>query len=266
MAALTSKTIVLPRGPLGRPAEIEVVRGGSEPALVWLHGMTPPSTDDPFLQALAQRFGVWAPVMPGLADPSQLDPLVSLHDLVLFYDAVLDGLGLSETILAGHGFGGMLAAELAAHHPGRCTALVLVSPLGLWNDAHPVEDLFARPHEEVDELIWRGADARPGPEHTAATDPVEVMIAQASALGTMAKYLWPIPDRGLDRRLYRISAPTLLMFGQKDAFVPPAYARDFAACLPDSRDQALAGSHMAIYERPAEAAQAISAFAAASGG
>ena len=264
---LNAKTVTLPRGPLGRAADIEVIRGGSEPALVWLHGVRPPSSDDPLLQALALRFGVWAPVTPGLSDPEALEPFATLHDLVLFYDAVLDALGLSETILAGHGFGAMLAAELAAHHPGRCTGLVLAAPLGLWNDAHPVEDLFALPYGQIDELLWRGAGARPEPAAgRQGEDALEAYVAQANALGAMAKYVWPIPDRGLVRRLYRISAPTLLLWGEADAFVPAAYAGDFAAGLADSRAQLLKGGHMAVYERPVETAQLISDFAAASGG
>jgi pimeloyl-ACP methyl ester carboxylesterase len=45
---------------------------------------------------------------------------------------------------------------------------------------------------------------------------------------TMAgKFLWPIPDRGLKKRAYRISAPTLLVWGASDRLIPPVYAAAF---------------------------------------
>jgi pimeloyl-ACP methyl ester carboxylesterase len=243
--------------------ELEVLRGGKGPPLVWLHGIKHPDPDDPLLAALAQRFEVVAPVLPGKAALEELDPFPTIHDLVLFYDSGLEALGVDQAAVAGHSFGGLIAAELAAHCPGRVKRLVLISSLGLWNDDYPVEDLFARPHRQVDELIWRGAGSRPEPVE--AADPVEAGIAFAHALGGIAKYAWPIPDRGLRGRLYRVKAPTLLMFARADALVPPAYADDFADALPRSRAHPLEGGHMAPYEDPEATADIIARFAAGLG-
>jgi pimeloyl-ACP methyl ester carboxylesterase len=41
------------------------------------------------------------------------------------------------------------------------------------------------------------------------------------------KFLWPIPDRGLKKRAYRIAAPTLLVWGASDRLIPPVYANEF---------------------------------------
>jgi pimeloyl-ACP methyl ester carboxylesterase len=240
--------------------ELDVLKGGSGPPLVWLHGIKHPDPDDPLIAALAKRFEVVAPVLPGKAALEELDPFPTIHDLVLFYDSALDMLGVDRATVAGHSFGGLIAAELAAHCPGRVRGLVLISPLGLWNDDYPVEDLFARPHRQVDELIWQGAASRPEPAE--AADPVEAGIAFAHALGGIAKYAWPIPDRGLRGRLYRVKAPTLLMFARADALVPAAYASDFADALSDSRAHPLEGGHMAPYEDPEATVDIIARFAA----
>src|SRR5439155_27287210 len=49
---------------------------------------------------------------------------------------------------------------------------------------------------------------------------------------TLFRSLWPIPNRGLAKRLHRVSAPTLLVWGESDRIVPPQYAEDFIAALP----------------------------------
>ena len=49
------------------------------------------------------------------------------------------------------------------------------------------------------------------------------------ALEAAARLLWPIGDRGLAKRLHRITAPTLLLWGSEDRIVPASYAKRFAA-------------------------------------
>jgi len=236
-----------------------VVHGGTGPPLVWLHGLAAPGPEDTVLNALAERFEVFAPVMPGLGGLEELTGLPTLHDLVLLYDSLLAELGLERVVLAGHGFGAMLAAELAALAPHRASRLVMVAPLGLWNEAHPVEDIFARRQPQVEALVWSGASVRPEVEQS-EDDAVEAYIRFANALGAMANYTWPIPDRGLSRRLYRIVAPTLVLGSRSDAWIPPAYAEDFAAAIEGARADYLQGSHMAPYEDPAAFAQVIAGF------
>jgi pimeloyl-ACP methyl ester carboxylesterase len=43
----------------------------------------------------------------------------------------------------------------------------------------------------------------------------------------IGRFVWPNGDRGLNERLYRIIAPTLLLWGEYDGLVPPAYAEAF---------------------------------------
>ena len=41
------------------------------------------------------------------------------------------------------------------------------------------------------------------------------------------KMLFPIPERGLAERLYRIKAKTVLVWGDSDKLIPPVYAHEF---------------------------------------
>jgi len=179
-----------------------------------------------------------------------------VHELALHYDDVLQALGLDAVTLIGHSFGAMVAAEVAAHFPRRVARLVLISPLGLWQDQHPLPDMFGQvPYMTIDTLLWKAGKAIPPMADPAdePNDPVERQVAIAQALTSVAKFVWPLPDRGLRRRLPRITAQTLLIAGADDRFVPASYVEEFAslirgagmAIIPDA-------AHMVPYEQPAD--------------
>jgi pimeloyl-ACP methyl ester carboxylesterase len=97
----------------------------------------------------------------------------------------------------------------------------------------------------------------------AQEDKVEQMIAVTRNLTALTKYLWPIPDKGLHRRLRRIAAPTLVMFGTADAFVPARYGEDFKKAIAGAEATVIDGAgHMLPYEKTPEIAAAIERFLA----
>ena len=106
-------------------------------------------------------------------------------------------------------------------------------------------------------MLWRGAAAKPAPAAAAPGNELERMIAAMNGLAIFAKFTWPIPDKGLQRRLHRISADTLVIFGEQDAFVPTRYADDFVAGIPHAKKRLYPGSHMLPYERPPDIVAAI---------
>jgi pimeloyl-ACP methyl ester carboxylesterase len=123
----------------------------------------------------------------------------------------------------------MVAAELAAYSPGRISKLALIAPIGLWRDDAPVAGI--PPHQLP---------------ATSVADPHD------PAAITTAHFTWPIPDKGLRRRLHRVKAPTLLVWGTQDKLVPPVYADDFAALLHDARIELVPGTgHFPHLEAPA---------------
>ncbi|HLB22885.1 MAG TPA: alpha/beta fold hydrolase, partial [Dehalococcoidia bacterium] len=196
--------------------------------------------------------------------------------LLYFYLDLLDALAIDSVALVGHSFGAMIAAELAAVQPARFTRLVLVAPLGLWNDAHPVMDYFAASPPELARAMYAnqdleaaqrmaaGANARlpeGGADNPEGHAVIEYYLERNRSLATAAKYLWPLPNKGLARRIHRVTAPTLIVWGTQDGFAPPAYAEDFRALLPGARVELIPGAaHQVGADQPAALAATIEAF------
>ena len=223
-----------------------VYTAGDGPPVVWLHSLYGVEFDEAVIDDLAENFAVYAPLAPGFSDLAELEDIRDIHDLALHYDDVLDALGLQSTVVAGHSFGAMIAAEFAAHFPARVSRLVLASPLGLWNDAYPVADLFGVLQTEVAGLLYADPSVAPG---GGVKPDLEALIALTRGMTTVARFLWPIPDRGLSRRLYRVRAPTLVIHGALDRFAPPQYAEEFVARLPDGSMRIIPGvGHMLTVE------------------
>lgn len=248
----------------------EIYRGGSGEPLVFLHAAGGLQPGDPFVDALAQDYSLVAPLAPGFNELEELDDIRDIHDLALHYDDLFQALGLDAVPVVGHSFGGMIAAELAAHVPSRVSKLVLIAPVGLWNDAYPVADLFATPLTEINTLLWgdlsspaaqmaQAAFANADFEHAEAL--LDMLLTIARGFTSAGKFMWPIPDKGLSRRLHRITAPTLLIWGSEDKLVPPQYADDFAKGIENARKEILEGAgHMVTLERSDEVRKLIHDF------
>ena len=58
-------------------------------------------------------------------------------------------------------------------------------------------------------------------------------------------------DMKLERRLHRIGAPTLLLWGEKDRLIPPANGKAYAAAIPNAVLKTIKGAgHSAHIEQP----------------
>src|ERR1700757_1987529 len=128
--------------------KVRVFENGSGTPLFFLHSAGGLTEDNPFLVALARRWHVFAPLLPGYGDSEGAEGLRDMLDVTLHSFDVIDALGLARPILVGHSMGGMIAAEMAAISPREVERLGLIAPAGLWLDAHPVPDMFSTlPHE-----------------------------------------------------------------------------------------------------------------------
>ena len=239
---------------------------GAGPAVMFLHGPWG-LTWGPFLDALAQQFTVYAPEHPGTSagDPEVIQHVDSLWDLVLCYDELLEALRLGEVMLAGHSFGAMMACEVAALRPARVRRLVLLDPIGLWRDDAPVVNWMLLGPTEMPAHVFDTPDGAAARAMFAVPDDPEVgALARTRltwAMGATGKFIWPIPDKGLRKRIHRITAPTLLVWGAADRLVPRAYAQEFAGRLPDARLEVVAGAgHAPHLEQPEATARAVGAF------
>ena len=244
---------------------VQLVEGGSGDNLLYLHGAGGFTGWDDCLDRLAEEFHVVAPAHPGVAQSEGLQHLDDLWDLVLFYEELLDELGLDRTFVVGHSYGGLLAAELAAQCPQRVLRLALVGSLGLWLEETPVADFFILTRSERERLLWYDGQSEIAQASMAAPeDPAERMeadLTRTQTLASVGKFVWPIPDKGLGKRAHRITMPTLLLWGDSDGVVPPAYGPAFQRLLPNATLQVIERcGHIPQVERPDEFFAAITGF------
>ncbi len=241
---------------------LQVLQGGRGTDVLYLHGEAVMPRWTHFLDLLARDFRVTAPTLPGIPPSEGLDALDDPIAVALAYHDLVRVLGLERPIVVGHSIGGMLAAEMAALEPERVAALVLAAPLGLWDDDHPVVDLFALQPWEVMEVLLKDPTSSAVEEIASfPSDPSAMeaaLIERMQALAACAKLLWPLPDRGLQKRLYRIAAPTRVLWGTDDRFAPPTYGERFRAAIRGAElDLVPECGHMIPYEQPERLAAAV---------
>jgi pimeloyl-ACP methyl ester carboxylesterase len=243
-----------------------VYRSGQGEPLLWLHGAAGMSRGfTPDLEALAKHYDVIAPVHPGFDDTEGLEEIDDIHDLVFYYQDFVEALGLERFNLAGHSLGGMFAAEFAAARPDLVKKLVLVAPVGLWIDETPVTDFFALLPNEIPGVVF-GDLTNPiipkmFPPPANDEELADMLYMQMVNFSATGKFIWPIPDKGLKKRLHRIKAPTLIIWGEQDKLVPPAYGPLFASKIAKSQLVTIpTAGHMVAVEKTDEYVKEITAF------
>jgi pimeloyl-ACP methyl ester carboxylesterase len=249
-----------------RGAKIRVLEAGKGAPLLFLHGAGGLFPDNPFLDQLAQRYHVFAPELPGYGESTGEELLDDMLDFALHGWDVAHTLGLKQPHLVGHSMGGMIAAEMACIAPNDLSKLVLVNAAGLWIPEHPIPDLFALLPFEFAQLLFHdpvaGAAMLTGGLDFSNVDAVaEFYIGNARRMGMAGKILFPIPNRGVAKRLYRLTAQTLVLWGRSDALIPPVYAERWKQLIPGARLQLIdAAGHMLPYEQPAAFSAAVAEF------
>ena len=249
----------------GGAVTFKVLAAGRGAPLVYFHSYYERSAWSPFLDVLARSFSVYAPTHPGVAGSTGIETLDDLLDLTLAYDELLGALGVERAHLVGHSFGGMMAAELAAVFPSRAQSVTLVSPLGFWRDDAQPADILILPADELAAVLWRDPASPVAREWAAATggdpDDIAAQVESLQRRSSMAKFVWPIPDKGLQRRLHRLAAPTLLIWGDDDRANPVVYAEAWQRRVKGAALRLLPGGHMILHEAPEAAARAVVEFA-----
>jgi pimeloyl-ACP methyl ester carboxylesterase len=247
---------------------LQVRIGGEGPPLVYLHSAAG-LVWDPFLDRLAEHYTVFAPAFPGTTpgDPDAIHQIDDVWDAVLIYEQALRALDLSGAPVIGQSFGGMLAAELAAAYPVLFSQVVLLDPVGLWRDDTPVANWVVAPPSDLPGLLFADRTGEAAQAmFTLPDDPDARAAVQAALMWNLrstGKLCWPNPDRGLHKRLHRITAPTLLVWGEHDALVPPSYAEEFRTRIHDSRVEIIPkAGHVPQMEQTEATHAAVSAFLA----
>ena len=243
------------------------------PAIVFLHGFASSlHTWEFWAKDLEKDYRVIRLDLPG----SGLSPADTTGDytdtrslqLVL---ALIDQLGLAKVDLVGHSIGGRIAWTFAARHPQRVNKLVLIAPDGFaspgFTYGQPPQvgaslkamryvlpkallrmsllPAYAKPESLSDALLVRYHDLMLAPGGR------EALLARMS----QTTLIDPVP------LLKSITAPTLLLWGDKDAMIPVANAQNYLDALANSRLVTIPDTgHLPMEESAEIALKALRAF------
>lgn len=213
-----------------------------------------------FLDRLAERRRVVAPSLPGFPGADGHRELDELLDWIVATLDLLEACDLAGRDLVGASVGGTLAAEVAALSRGSVGKLVLIAPFGLFDPNEPPADPWATQRAELPALLSAypetlAAHLAQPPEE----DEVEWPIVLNRAGEAAARLLWPLGDTGLAKRLHRIDAPTLILWGADDRVLPASTAKRLADGIPGfSRVRSIEGAgHTVELDQPDPTADAV---------
>jgi pimeloyl-ACP methyl ester carboxylesterase len=232
------------------PVTVTESGAGNRPVLL-LHGGAGPDSVTGFGEALAARFPfrVLSPVYPGFAGTERPGWLDSIGKLAGVCRALLDELGLTDVIVAGSSIGGWVAAELALAAPERVARLVLIDPAGLDSAGHPIADFFSLTPDQLAELSWANPEGhRLDP---AAMPPAQRAVLAGNRDALLAYGGRSMADPTLAARLGAITAATLVIWGEADRIVTPAYGKEYATAIPGATFTVVpAAGHLPQLENP----------------
>ncbi len=234
-------------------------RGAGAPILL-LHGGGGPASVAAFADTLAQEARVLTPTHPGFALTARPEGFSTVEDIARAYLALLDRYGLGDVLVVGCSMGGWIASEMAAQDPSRLAGLVLVDAVGLEVPGETILDVFSVPLSQLSAFSYHDADAfridptKLSPEQAALVASNFAALAVYSGAGKM-------PNPALRDRLKSVQAPVLVVWGESDRVVTPAYGRAYAEAFPNGRFEMIKEcGHLPQIEQPARLLAAIDAF------
>ena len=249
-------------------------RGRGRP-LVLCHG-GPGLWDN--LDDLAALFGelftVWTYDQRGCGRSTGRGGPYTIARFVADLDAVRQAMGYERILVGGHSWGAVLGFLYAAAHPERVAGLLYIAGVGIewpkWRPQHrdearrrlasqPFADLASKPDDRV--VRWAIDFADPGVglarAQEMAASGFEVNAECNSALNAE---LSAMPDEEWLRRCARVTAPVLVIQGERDP--RPLQAVDsMLTSLPAARRVVLLGAgHYPWVERPQEVRREVKAW------
>ena len=245
---------------------VKLLDGGAEagakgPVVVLHHSWGSPGWL-PFHTDLASRgCRVIVPDMPGWGGSERPQWAREPRDIAVIVSHLLDALGLEDAKLVGLGFGGFVAAELAAMNPSRLAALVLVGAAGLQPKEGEILDQMMLSHRKYIEESFRDADAYAecfGEEPADELRDLWDFSREMTARVTWKPYMF---NRRLAPLLGDMHVPTLLAWGGQDKVVPRECAYLYKEALPNAHVEIMPGcGHVLELEEPRRLAGMVDGF------
>ena len=248
-----------------RGAPTVILHGGDGPPFVYLHSTLGESIRWlPFFQSWSKQYTVYAPMHPGFGGSGGFDRIDTVEDMAFHYLEMFDALGLDEVILGGVSLGGWIAAEFAVRWPERVKKLWISGAPGLWVEEEPLPDLFREmtDKQKIRERLFHDPTGHMAKLVIADDATEEQILFVYQALTVLARLMWERPyDPKLPSRLHRIRCPTLLLWGDHDRLVPPAYGEAYKIYIPQAELKLIPEcGHMGMFEKEGAFVEAVARF------
>jgi pimeloyl-ACP methyl ester carboxylesterase len=232
---------------------LEIEERGQGRPILFLHPGEGLQPDRPWLDKLAKNYRVIAPHHPGFGGSALPDWIGSVDDLAYLYLDLAAHLDLQNAVLAGNGFGGWVAAEIAVRNTARFAGLLLAAPLGIKVGGvldRDIVDMHAIPRADFMRLAW--ADPANGEIDTTKLPDIE-LAGIARGREALAVFGWKpyMHNPRLKRWLHRIDIPTDLIWGEQDGIVSAAYGEAWKAEIPAATMETVPNAgHFPHWEQP----------------
>lgn len=247
---------------------------GRGPPMVLIHGTSSSlHTWDAWASALRDSFRVVRFDLPGfgLTGPAP-DGDYSMPAYVRFVAAVMDSLRIGPAMVAGNSLGGEIAWHVAAAEPARVSRLVLVDAAGL-----PTGRDAPLPFKLAQLPLLAPMLEMVTPRAIVRQSLLEVYHDDAKVTDTLVDRVWLMARRPGARHAFiqrartirvddasplgRITAPTLVLWGADDPWIPAPLAAEFARRIPGAETVVLpAVGHLPQEEAPAVSLDSLRAF------
>ena len=247
----------------GKPTVI--MNGGEGEPFVYLHSALGESMMWlPFFQSFAKKFRVLVPTHPGFGRSGGFEQIADIDDMAFHYIEMFDALGLEQVHLGGVSLGGWIAAEIAVRWPERVKKLWIADAPGLWVEDVPLGDLFRvmQNRDLLRELLFHDSKGAMASMVIKDQPDDQMMLYAYQAMTVLARMIWARPyNPKLVSRLKRIGCPTLLLWGDHDKLVPPAYGEAYQQHIAGAELKLIKDcGHLPMFEKEAEFVDAITKF------
>jgi pimeloyl-ACP methyl ester carboxylesterase len=240
---------------------------GRGPTLLLLHGvMASLHTWQGWVDQLSSHYRIVRIDVPGfgLSEHLASDDYTPEHALELI-DQVCDRLHLREFSIAGSSLGAFFAWWYAANRPERVEKLILIAPIGYPQKLPSLISFVSLPlvgelarYVSPRALVDRNVRAVYGDPTRVSEDLVDRYhalllhgrnrMAMVQSFRRLREYN---EDGELWRHVQRVRAPTLLMWGQEDRWVPVSLLEGWRRDLPNAQTKVYAGvGHLPMEEIP----------------
>ena len=249
-------------------------RVGDGPHLLLLHGTGATlHTWEGWTAALRDSFDIVSVTLPafGLTGP-QPDGDYSIDAYVDFLEVFTTQIGLDSFYLAGNSLGGLIAWEYALAHPQQVQKLVLLNAAGWPRDqAMPLAMRLARLpgfkwllQRVTPKSLFRKSlrEVYANPDRISDTL-VDRYFQLFLREGNRRAYVQRLnqPRQSDPQQLRQLDMPTLILWGEKDAWIPVAEAYRFKAVLPHAKLKIYPDAgHVPMEEWPQRTARDVGAF------